>query len=159
MFTKLLFLIALALTVQCQDKSWKGLTPLKSSRADVEKVLGGPAPGSREKHAATYSTAAGRVFVLYSTGPCSVKPSNGWNVTEGTMLSLSFYPAPEPAFDESKIDMKEFEKRPDPEILSSVAYTNEKDGISITVNSWDNTITRYHYFPPSKNNKLKCESE
>lgn len=153
------FFSFLAAVVQCQSNVWNGITPLKSTRADVEKILGQPDKSNKEKHAASYSTKWGRVFVLYSTGPCSVKPSHGWDVPELTVIRVSVNPQPEPDFDESQINLNEFEKRPDPEILSSVSYTNEKDGIVITVNSWDKVVDRYSYFPESKFNHLKCKTE
>lgn len=154
-----LFLCFAATAVQCQPNVWNGITPLKLTRAEIEKILGQPNHNSQEKFAATYSTKWGKVFVLYSTGLCSVKPSHGWNVPELTVIRMSVYPQPEPDFDESKINMKEFEKRPDPEILSEVTYTNKKDGVVITVNSWDQVVTGYHYFPESKYENLKCEEK
>lgn len=142
-----------------QDNAWNGVIPLKSTRADVEKIFGKPNTDSVGTFAATYQTASGRIFVLYSTGPCSLKPSHGWNVPALVVISMSVYPTPEPDFEESKIDNTKFVKRPDPEILSEVAYTNEKDGVSVTVNSWDQVITSYRYFPASKYNKLKCKED
>lgn len=159
LFNLPLFLLFVTAAVQCQSNVWNGITPLKSTRADVEKILGQPTPNSRAKFAASYSTKWGKVSVLYSTGPCSVTPSHGWDVPELTVISLSVYPQPEPDFDESQINMKEFEKRPDPEILSSVAYTNKKDGVVISVNSWDKVVYGYHYFPESRYENLKCKSD
>jgi hypothetical protein len=36
--------------------SWRGITPLQSTIADVERLLGKPAPPHRNKYAATYHT-------------------------------------------------------------------------------------------------------
>lgn len=160
MLLKLVLFFSLVTTAaQCQSNSWNGITLLKSNRADVEKILGQPNENSRGRFAASYTTKWGRVFVLYSTGPCFGKPSNGWDVPELTVISVSVYPQPEPDFDESKINLNEFEKRPDPSSLSEVAYTNVKAGVSITVNTWDQVITRYHYFPESKYSHLKCKTD
>jgi hypothetical protein len=154
-----LLLTFMTAAVQCQPNEWNCITPLKSTRGDVERILGQPGGNSKEKHAASYPTKWGKVFVLYSTGPCSVKPSHGWNVPELTVISMSVYPQPEPDFDISKINLNKFEKRPDPGSLSEVAYTNEEDGVSLTVNTWDQVVTRYHYFPESRYDYLKCKAD
>ena len=158
LFTLVLFL-SFVTPAYPQDNSWNGITPLRSTRADVEKIFGKPDRNSVGTFTAMYQTSSGRVFVLYSTGACYLKPSHGWNVPALTVISMSVYPIPEPNFDESKIDKTKFVKRPDPEILSEVAYPNEKDGVSVSVNSWDQVMTRYHYFPESKYNNLKCKPD
>ena len=157
----MLLAIALSLVVLacCPENEWKGLAPLKSTRADVEKMLGKPTPESKAPYAAMYKTKNERVFVRYSSGLCSVNSTNGWNVPESTVLLISVYPEVPPKFDETQFKKDGFEKRPDPEILSSIAYTNERDGISITVNSWSGVITSFDYFPEAKNNHLKCRTE
>src|SRR5688500_5683266 len=142
MLLKLFLFLSFATSVHCQANVWRSITPLKSTRVDVEKILGKPDPTSQGDFAATYTTRWGRVFVLYSTGACSIKPSNGWNIPEMTVISVSVYPEPEPDFNESQFTLKDFVKHPDPEILSSVVYTNAKQGVSIAVNSWDHFVTR-----------------
>lgn len=144
--------------VCCQSNVWNGIVPLKSTRADVEKILGAPGPGSVARHAASYNTKDGKVFVLYSTGPCGVEPSNGWNLPELTVISINVYPDPGPKITDLPIDERKFEKRPDPEILNLTSYTNEKDGISLTVDTWAGEVTRSGYYPESKYDHLKCEN-
>lgn len=158
MLFRLILFFSFVLNAFPQANVWKGITPLKSTRADVEKILGKPVPSSVAEFAATYRSASAEVFVLYSTGECTRKPSHSWNLPPLTVISISVYPIPGPNFDEARIDLRKFEKRPDPEILSSVSYTNEKDGVSITVNSWEKVVNRYHYFPESKYKHLKCKS-
>jgi len=151
-----LFLPFLATAVQCQSNVWNGITPLKSTRADVEKILGAPVPGSIAKHAAGYRTAAEEVSILYSAGPCSNKPGHGWNIPELRGIRVTVYPKSLPDFDESKIDLKEFVKHTGTS-LSGAAYMNERACFSIVINTWDKVITGYHYFPESKYNHLKCK--
>jgi hypothetical protein len=156
LFALILIFLTANVAAQGQPNAWKGIVPLKSTREDVEKILGPPITRSYQKHSGSYSTESGRVFVLFSTGPCSTKPNRGWDVPELTVISVSVTPQPEPDFDESQLDLKVFEKRPDPEILSLVAYTNSRDGVSISVNSWSKVVEAYHYFPEEEFDHLKC---
>lgn len=142
--------------VYCQTNVWNGIVPLKSTRADVEKILGKPTPDSVARYAADYKTKDGKVFVLYSTGPCKVEPSNGWNIPALTVISIHVYQDVGPNIADLKLDARKFAKGPDPEILNRMYYTNETDGISITVDTTDGEITRFSYFPKSKNDYLRC---
>ncbi|HTK38536.1 MAG TPA: hypothetical protein VL325_08590 [Pyrinomonadaceae bacterium] len=131
--------------------------PLKSTRADAEKILGPPTPDSVDRYAADYKTKDGKVFILYSSGPCNIKPSNGWNVPALTVIQISYYPSVAPKLKDLKLDWKKFEKRPDPEILNETHYTNEIGGISLTVDNGEpETVTSFSYFPESKFDYLRC---
>jgi len=150
--------LSLIVFVCCQSNVWNGIVPLKSTRADVEKLLGLPPQDNKGKDAAIYKTKDGKVFVLYSTGPCKIKPSRGWNVPESTVISVSVYPDAGPKFAELKLDIRKFEKRPDPEALNEIHYLDEIDGIGLTVDTAaDGEVTRFSYFPESKYNYLRCK--
>jgi len=151
-----LILLTFTVFTCCETNTWNGIVPLKSTRADVEKILGTPLDYSRAKYAAAYNTKTARVSVIYSTGSCSVKPNNGWNVPELTVVSIFVEPNEKPKFSKIKIDESRFKRSEDPEVLGMVHYTNEKDGISLTVNSSEDTVASYSYFPKSKEDFLKC---
>ena len=142
--------------VFCVTNIWNGLEPLKSTRVDVEKLLGQPAPYSKATSASDYITGTERVSVIYSTGSCKDKPNSGWNVPEGIVVSIFVEPKKEPAFLEADFDLKKFEKRRDPELFSVVYYTDEQDGVNITVDSSRNSITSITYFPKANEKGLKC---
>ena len=61
--TGLMLLVFLVLTVEA--KEWRGITPLKSTRADVERMLGKPNQLGR------YEIQNERVIITYSEGPCN----------------------------------------------------------------------------------------
>src|SRR5687768_16252810 len=65
-------LIALLLVPSSFTKEWRGIIPLRSTRADVERLLGPPEPGSR----GVYRTGSERITVSYAEGPCDY----GWQV-------------------------------------------------------------------------------
>lgn len=157
----LTLLLLLGGSVYCQSNNvWNGITPLKSTKMDVEKILGKRDAWSVARHAAGYETKGGKVFVLYSTGLCNVNPEHGWNIPELTVISVHFspdYPHPH-RFSDLKIDRSKFERRPDPGSLHLVSYTNETDGISLTVDTADDSVRTFGFFPASKDNCLRCEN-
>jgi hypothetical protein len=141
-----------------QVNSWRGIIPLHSTRADVEKILGPPRPESKGIDASTYNTESERVFILYSTGPCDVKPSNGWNAPRGTVIEVSVEPNTKPNLSDLKLDLSKYDKRPDGDYLDSTSYVDEENGISITVNTAGGVVTSIDYWPTSKENYLRCST-
>lgn len=156
---KLILMLLLAYPANSQTSNvWNGIIPLKSTRADVEKILGKPEPMSIAKYATGYRVKDGEVFVLYSTGLCNIDPAHGWNIPELTVINVDFSPDyPNPyKFSDLKIDRYKFEMHPDPGSLHLVSYTNEKDGVVLTVDTSSDTIRTFSYFPESKYDCLKC---
>ena len=74
-----------------------------------------------------------------------------------TVLNLSFYPDRPAKLSDLKIDLKEFERHIDPGSLSSASYTNDADGIVLTVDTSENTVIRFGFFPESRFNRLMCK--
>lgn len=90
----ILLLVNLMVTVICLGQSWapewRKLTPLKSTRIEVEKILGKPEQ-SFDSYA-IYKNANGRFSVWYSLGGCEHKiEGRQWNVPRGLMTSLSVF--------------------------------------------------------------------
>lgn len=155
----LILILSLSGTIFCQTINvWNGITPLKSTRADVEKILGKPVALSVARHAAGYKTKDGRVFVLYSTGLCDVNPEHGWNIPELTVVKISYYPDRLPKLSDLQIDLSKFTKSLDPGSLNGVSYTNKTEGIMLTVDSVGDVIESFGYFPESKYDHLKCKN-
>lgn len=156
---KLILVLLLTCSVCGQSTNvWHGITPLVSTRNDVETVLGKPELLGRSKYLLLYKTTDGKVFVYYSSGPCALNAKVGWNVPEDTVVRISFDPTVFPRVDDLKIDRTRFKVHPDPEILNSAYYTNETDGVVLTVDTSDNTVTNFSYFPESKYDHLRCKN-
>ena len=67
---------------------WRKLIPLKSTRVEVEKILGKPEK-SFDSYA-QYENSNGRIYVWYSLGGCEHKiGGRQWNVPRGLMTTLS----------------------------------------------------------------------
>jgi hypothetical protein len=151
-------LLVLTSIAHPQANSWQGIVPLHSTRIDVEKILGPPRPESKGLDASTYKTGGEKVFVLYSTGPCNAKPSNGWNVPRGTVIEVSVEPNVKPKLSDFKLDLSKFKKNRDPEVLDYTYYTDDGNGISITVNTVEGVVVSINYWPTSKENYLRCST-
>jgi len=141
-----------------ESNTWRGIVPLRSTRADVEKILGPPTPDSRSPYAAGYDTDNEKVFILYSSGLCAANPQHGWNVPAGVVIRISVEPKRKPRFIDFKLDKSKYEQRPDPEVLDFTYYTNEEEGISVEVNTAEGVVTTVRYSPGSKYNHLRCST-
>jgi hypothetical protein len=137
---------------------WHGIKPLRTTRAEVEKILGAPLPTSKAIDAARYQTDIGRVFVLYSTGPCNVQPSNGWNTPIGTVIRVSVEPTIKPTLASLSLDQNKFQKDQDGEMPEITYFTNEADGIGIEVDTVEGVVNNFRYFPTSKEAHLRCDA-
>jgi hypothetical protein len=71
-------------------QEWKNIVPLKSTRTDVEKILGQPIEKDEQRFG-TYGTSGGKIYVSYAIDRCKSKPP-GWNVDADTVLEFSFVP-------------------------------------------------------------------
>lgn len=64
-------------------KSWRGIEPLHSTRADVERLLG-PPNVDRD----LYDFPGERTFIQYSVGGCEEGLPGGWNVPKDTVVGI-----------------------------------------------------------------------
>ncbi len=136
--------------------NWKGLTPLKSTRADVEKILGKPSrsvPGP-----VIYGNDSERVDVAYARDRCEYA-NGGWNVPANTVIRLEVRPVKtvlleDLSFDRSKYDVSKWSH---PSYWKT--YRNEEEGISLeTTDLGKNTeiVRVIQYFPKLSDQALKC---
>lgn len=87
MFTFVLwFLFCIATQCQTVEDGWKGIKPLRTNKAEVEKLLGKPGIDSSGFYG--YKTNEAFVRVNYSTTPCnkSEMGRGDFNVPQGTVL-------------------------------------------------------------------------
>ena len=127
---------------------WNGITPLRSTRSDVENRLGKP---TTECHCA-YSTANESVVVVYSTGYCK-GPPYGWNVPADTVLEVTVLPKQKISISESELLQQGYvrEKELDSQMIY---YVSVPRGIKYAVSDvWLNGIS---YMPSSNDIGLRC---
>ena len=148
--TTYLFLV-LALVVPLQTQGWHGLVPLRSTRADVEQLLGPPLPGTK----GSYKTERERVLILYSDEPCGIN-SGGWNVPRDTVVSITVEPYAKPKFVDIHLDESKYQKERDYHLRHIFYYGSKEEGISYEVDTAEGVVNAIRYFPTVKDDYLLC---
>lgn len=149
MSRNLLCLIAIFLVFSlptiAQAKPWRGIVPLKSTRADVERLLGVPGKHGR------YQFDEERAYVNYAgAGPCH--PANGCLclVSEDIVISIRVELEVEMRFSTLNLDSKKYEKLISPQDPNLASYSNDEEGIIYTVDLKNDDVTAIEYLPTSK---------
>ena len=144
-------LILLLLAIPLKAKEWRGIKPLSSTRADVERLLGPPTVGRTDT--SFYQYEKERVTFEYSTGHCA----NGWQVARDTVISVWITPrAHQMRFKDLKLHLKSYKKVQDEHVLYIFHYINASEGVRYEVDSNTDEVTLIKYFPAAKDKKLRC---
>jgi hypothetical protein len=138
-----LFLIPIAFAC-CESNVWNGITPFKSTIAEVEKILGEPLPESSSKHEAVFKTEKEKVWVSYTVGTCRSEPDDGRVVPEMTVSRIKVIPNVRPKLPDLNLDEREFERVDD---SGRVYFHSKKVGIRVAVNTSDMRVEHILYLP------------
>lgn len=141
-------LIALTLAPPPPAKEWRGIVPLRSTRADVERLLGPPESGS----GSVYVTEGERVSVTYSGRLCDY----GWRVPPDTVISFFVHPKKPPKLSDLKLDEKRYERRRSYHVETVHYYIDLEAGINYTVESPGELVTGVEYYPPLGDKAPRC---
>lgn len=143
------------LTVMAQARGWRGLVPLHSKRADVERLLGQPNE-MLSQYSAFYRTEKETVIVNYATGfPCGIgKKYSQWRVSKDTVESLLVTPLRGVPVSQLLIDEKKFEKRSGGHRPEDVYYINDQDGESLRV--FHDEVMDISFYPGRIDANLTC---
>ena len=139
---------ALPVLTSAQSPGWRGITPLRSTRADVERLLG----EGWDKNG--YYLKDGNVFFHYTSGTCENGGSGNWNVPPNTVLSVTVYLKGQPKLSDLAIDVSNYEKHPN--IGSLVDYVNRQEGILLEVNDKDGRVQGIYYLPTEADEGRRC---
>ena len=138
------------------QKEWRGLIPLKSTRADVERLLGPPDVNAKNE-LITYYQSDATVSIWFSTNPqCKKKlPYESWDVPAETVTSIRIGLKNPVPINETGIDLTKFKRVPgDSDVEGHFYYLNVEDGFSYEVGQ--NFLAAYIYGPGSNYRKLRC---
>lgn len=138
----------------CSGKEWRGIIPLKSSRADVERLFGrptGPLP--------TYYLSDRTVTFSYSHCRCGDKCKNDlWNVPPDTVTSIYVGMKGIVRLADLGLDLSQFKKsRLADDLPGSFIYDNAKEGLAIE--GGEEYVTALIYGPRAEDNHLRCPSQ
>jgi hypothetical protein len=143
--------VMLGLCTSVTGQNWTAITPMKSTRPDVETILG-PAQKSLE---VIYELESGNVFIEYSSGPCRADRKGGWNIRAETVISFRFSPKVKQDVSDLRIDRNKFKKVADRHSGGYGYYLiNDRDGIMYEVQQGE--VGYVEYYPPSKYDRLQC---
>lgn len=132
-------------------KPWRGIVPLKSTRAEVERLLG-PSTGEPP----TYYLPENTVYIQYSKCRCGDKcKDDDWNVAPGTVTLIRVEVKGLVKLADLKLDLTHFKRQPgDDDLPDHFYYVNKKEGFSIEVGR--GYVGSYIYEPPAKDNYRHC---
>lgn len=150
--TALLMLLAYT---SANAKPWRGIEPLHSTRADVERLLGLQVVRCGGS-ACIYELGEEIAFILYATNPSCKNDSaeRAWKVPAGTVIEIGVRFKREKLLSELELDLTKFEKVEDKHIRGLLHYVNLDEGLS--VEGGLTTIHSVTYFQSSKDNYLRC---
>jgi hypothetical protein len=136
---------------------WRGLSPLKSTRTDVERTLGRP-DEIIGKEMVSYRLPDRAVYFEFASNPNCERhlPYTSWNVPSDTLTAIDVIFRPQPLISATGIDLTKYKKiEGQGDLLDRYYYFNADDSFVIEVG--DNYLAGYHYRPGSKQKHLRCE--
>ena len=134
-------------------KPWRGITPLHSTRSDVERILG--RSNDTRQHWTTYQTDTKAISVLYANGlPCGRGSNSEWKLPKGTVISITVAPKTILLLSDLHIDESKYRKLSDPHKLNTTEYFDQEEGESISVVNGE--ISSLTYFAASSDSYLRC---
>lgn len=138
-------------------KEWRGIEPLHSTRADVERLLGSKAIRCGAS-SCIYDLGEETVFVLYSTEPTCKNDdaTRAWKVPAGTVIEIGVHFKKDKKLSELQLDLSKYERVTDKELPGWIYYMNLEEGIRVEAGL--ETASGLTYFPSAKDNCLRCSS-
>lgn len=147
-------LVTLFSVILVRADGWRGIKPLRSTRAEVEQLLGQPNEPSK-RHSLVYKTQKEVVIIDYTDDyPCKSGNSNGWRVPRGTVLSITVSMRTLMPLSQLGIEEWKYKKTPDIHRADVLTYTNEEDGMSVLV--YQGNVQHINFFPSKKDEHLRC---
>ena len=143
------FLI-LANQINVKGQNWRNFVPLKSTRADVERLLG----PTKEPYFGVYHLKDGILDIEYSSGPCSPERKGGWNVPKDVVITLNFSPKRRMRIGDLKLDPTKFRRVVDEHVIGILYYVNDEEGITYQVQR--GKVDYVEYRPARRDEHLYC---
>jgi hypothetical protein len=114
------------------ESSWKNIKVFKTTRDEVEKLLGKPVDRDGK---ISYETADALIYIYYSGAPCGNSDiyGQGYNIPKDTVFSYRVILRKEVKVSELEWDENSYQQEQDEQHLPEYAYYyNAKAGIYIT---------------------------
>ena len=136
--------------VDANAAQWRGIIPLKSTRLDVERLLGRPL-SVKLKFYATYKLEDEEVRIDYSDKKlCTRTDECDCRVPNDTVLHVVVHPKNEIRFSSLGLDTLTFNEIVNPENPNNVAYSNSETGLMYVISKKDDLVLYVQYGPTAK---------
>jgi hypothetical protein len=144
-------LLAAALTSHA--KGWRGIVPLHSTRADVERLIGKP-----NAEYERYDLGDERADIFYQRHVCSEGAQ--WDVPLDTVTGISVYPKKALRLADLRLDPGKYKKGGDSYSQGRTVYWNKEEGIAYHVSERssrdDDRVMEIYYQPAAGDAHLRC---
>ena len=149
--------LILALNFVVQAKGWRGIVPLHSTRADVERLLGPPSRKSDKKPLVRYDLEKETVAIIYSRGPCSTANDYGeWEVPPDTVVGMEVILKQGLLLSELQLDAAQYKVVHVRGVPSYTYYVDDGEGVQYDVSSGH--VSTIDYFPAAEDEHLRCKT-
>jgi hypothetical protein len=143
--------VVLAFPMVSQQPGWRGIVPLRSSREDIEHLIGMPTKPDGN----TYDLKDEKVNVTYSVVPCATGWPYGWDVPRGTVTHIEVIPKKKLKLSDLGLDIGKFRRFDNPEIGIDIHYTNDEEGFSIRTQNSEEVVS-FEFFPALADRRMMC---
>jgi len=134
-------------------KSWRGIEPLHSTRADVERLLGAPNV-EKSQFSSTYDFPEERAFIHFSSGePCEEGLPGGWKLPKDVVVMIQINPKGERKLAEVLTPGKDYDQIRAAH-TQHVYYLDSEEGITFTV--MGDVVQSMSYGPSAKDKGYRC---
>jgi len=147
----------------CIEKGWKGISVLRTTRDEVEKVLGQPIDDDGLD--VSYRTEDALIHVTYSNLPCSNAKSfkGNFKVQQNTVLSYRVVVKKELKLSEFEWQSDLYQRGEDTHVQNWVEYFNAKNGIGLRtekLQGGDERVFIIRFDPTVEQNaQFRCENK
>jgi hypothetical protein len=132
-------------------KEWRGLVPLHSTRADIERIPNIQLPNRYDAEVGFYKLEQESIVVRYITGKCI----EGWNIPQNTILWINITPKQPLKLSDLNLDISKFKTTRDGELPELLYYSNDEEGFQLHM-TYENLVGRFVYYHTPKEESLRC---
>ncbi len=137
------------------SKGYRGIVPLRTTRSQVEKLLG---PSKTLDNLSTYYFQNEAIEIFYSRYRCGDSRNlDKWNVSPNTVISVKVIPNTKFPLAELPFDFSKFkQERGSFDALDESRLISDEDGITLAYSSAHNMIDWYAYGPKLSDQAKRC---
>jgi hypothetical protein len=144
--------LVLFLPQEADGKAWRGIVPLHSTRADVERLWG---PANADD--SSYEIDGGRVLFVYSSQGCQEGLPGGWNIAVNTVISISVSSTKQIKLADVLVAGKNFDQIYRVHTPQLVDYVDTQEGVRYAYVTIDDSVQSTTYFgSETDDKKLRC---